>query len=90
LPANFGDPLLFGGFGARKLRLDFIQQDSSSQKPIESLGPLLLAFDPNAGRPMVEHNASGRFVDFLTAGARGANKLFLDVFVPNSQSLHAR
>jgi hypothetical protein len=38
---------------------------------------------------MVEHNTSGNLVDFLTAGSRRANKLFLDILLSNAQGLHA-
>jgi hypothetical protein len=37
---------------------------------------------------MKEHDAGGNFIDVLTARSRSANKLFLDVLLPNTQGLH--
>jgi hypothetical protein len=89
LPADLGDLFLFGGPCASKLRFDFVQQNSSSQKTIEGLGPLLLAFYPNARGPMVEQHTGGNLVDLLTARARRPDKLFLDIVLANSQSLRS-
>ena len=89
LAADPGNLLLSRGTGSLYFCLDFIQQDSSSQKTIESLRALSLALHPNAGGAMVEHNTGGDLVDFLTAGPRRANKLFVNVLLPNPQGLHA-
>ena len=88
LAADLRNLLLCGGAGSCELRFDFIQQDSSSQKTIESLRALSLALHPNARGPMVEHNTGGNLVDFLAAGSRRTNKLFLDILLPNTQGLH--
>ena len=57
LTPDLGDLLFFRRIGSFKLNLDFIQQDSSSQKTIERLRALFLALDPATGRSMVEQDA---------------------------------
>ena len=84
LAADPGDLLLFRGTGSSDFRLDFIQQNSSSQKTIESLRALSLTLHPNARGPMVEHNTSGNLVHVLTAGSRRSNKVFLDVLLQDT------
>lgn len=54
LAPDLGGNLFFRRFDSFKLSLDFIQQDSSSQKPIERLRALFLALDPDTGWSMVE------------------------------------
>ena len=88
LAADPGDLLLFRGTSSLELRLDFIQQNSSSQKTIECLRALSLALHPNARGPMVQYNTSGNFVDVLTTGSRRPNKVFLDVLLLDTQGPH--
>lgn len=88
LTPDLGGLLLFRRLGSFKLSLDLIQQDSSSQEAIERLRALLLAPDPDTGRPMVEQDASRGFIDLLPARARRADKLLINILLPNAQSPH--
>jgi hypothetical protein len=89
LPANSGDPLLFGGFSAFELGLEFIEQHSPGEKTIKRLRPLLLALHANTGRPVMKNNAGRYFINILAAGSGRPNELFFQVLLSNTENLHS-
>jgi hypothetical protein len=84
LPTDFGNRRRFSRFGAFNFFLDFSKQDCARRKTIESLGALLLAFDPNPRGPMVKHNTRRNLINILATGSRRANELFFDVLFSHS------
>jgi len=56
LPADFFNPLRLCAGGAAALSVDLVKQQPARQKAIERLRALLLAFNPDTCRPMMEHN----------------------------------
>lgn len=71
------------------LFLDLVQQQSSGEEAVDGLLPTGLAFHPQAGGPMKQHDAGGSLVDVLPAVAARADEGFLDVAVAHPERSHA-
>src|SRR5581483_800861 len=89
LPPDARDLLLGRRRGSFDARLDLVQQEPAREKAVERLRALLLAFDPNARRPVMEDDARRSLINFLATGARGAYELLLDVLLADAERLHA-
>jgi len=71
------------------LLFDLVEQETSGQKTVEALLACGLAFDLEACRAMNEHDASGGFVDVLTAVAAGTDESFFDIRLAYAKGGHA-
>lgn len=69
--------------------LDFIEQETSSDKSIETLLARGLALDLQSGRTMKQHNARRHFVDILPSVPAGSYEALLEVRLAHAQIGHA-
>jgi hypothetical protein len=79
LSADFLYARLFCRYSACFHLLDFIEQQSSSDKPIETLLARLLALNLQSGRTMKQHNARRHFVDVLPSMSAGPYEALLEL-----------
>lgn len=69
-------------------RLDSVQQLDSSELPIATLIPGLLALHRDPGGSMDQHHTGGDLVDVLSPVPPGAHKRLVQVLFPDPQALH--
>ena len=86
LAANFFRAGLLSRHRSRLQPLDFIEQKSPRHEPIQALLPGGLAFDPQPGRPMQQHDASRALIDVLPTMTPRPHERFLKVCLIHPQS----
>jgi len=89
LPPDFFNAGAFGFDESFLPGLDFVQEQTASDKSIEALLPCGLGFDLQPSRAMKEHDAGGGFVDVLAAMAARANESFFEVRLAHAEGAHA-
>jgi len=90
LPADFLDARLLRRHAPGLELFNLVQQQPPGDEPVEPLLTGGLALDLKTGWAMQQHDASGRFVDVLTAMPAGPHKTLLNVGLPHPQRRHAQ
>src|SRR5206468_3329969 len=85
LPADFFDAGAFDIGHALLKRLNFIEQQSPSDKSVEPLLPGRLTFHAQTSRTMQQHDAGGGLVHVLAAVPTAAHEAFLEVSLAHAQ-----
>jgi len=88
LAARLFNPGAFGCLAFLSHRLDPVEKEFASEKPIEALLSGLLAFDLHAGGTMDEHHARGNLVDVLSAMTTGTDEGFVDIGFADAEGSH--
>jgi len=89
LAPDFFNPRPFGRDLAGFERLDFIQQQATREKAVESLLARALAFDLDPCRPVENHDAGGGFIHVLAAVTARADESLLQISFADLQSSHS-
>ena len=68
--------------------LNGFQKEIPRPQTVHALGSKSLAFDVDSGRPMPSADTTGDFIDILSPGPGGTDKMFLKVLLLNAESTH--
>jgi hypothetical protein len=69
--------------------LNLVEQQSAGEETVEALLPRGLAFDPQASRPMHQHDTRSALVNVLAPMAPGSDKRLFDVLIAHAERSHA-
>lgn len=88
LPSYLLYPLLFLTFLSSNHSFHLIGENLSSEIPVQPLITLSLTFHLDFCRDVLQIDAGGGFIDFLTALPTRADKLLHDILLQDAKTLH--